>query len=347
MDIVREIDWARRIYLLLFYDKGNVVFHVEKTKKRIVFLREGLLLLYGIIDIGSNTIRMTIYQVEHLKSRVLLHKKDATGLVSYRENGKLSEMGINKACYVLSGYRSILDNFHIEQKYAFATAAFRHISNTIEALDEIEMRTGLKIEVISGEEEGKMSFIGANRLHGLSNGMLIDIGGGSTELVIYQAGKFQKAMSLSIGSLNAYQEYVGDLHPTKAEKKKIEQAVLTQLAQSNDQDFQQGVYELGCGVGGTVRAVSKLKQDLIQDAGLYNELKAVDVETVTEYLMQEKDKAPRQVLDVIAKIAPYRMRTLMPGLIILNTLLKHYHNDRLKVSMSGVREGYLYSKVLK
>lgn len=303
-------------------------------------------MVYGVIDIGSNTIRMTIYKVENVKFRVLLHKKDATGLASYVKNGAMSKQGIEKACHVLNKYRMILENFNVQNKYAFATAAFRNISNSREAVDEIEQQTNLKIEVISGEEEGKLSFIGASRLQSLSDGILIDIGGGSTELVIYKKGIYQKALSLQIGSLSAYRDYIVGLHPTIEEKEKIERAVLGKLEQTDDKDFTHAQYKFGYGVGGTVRAVNKLKQNFYQNLQWRNELESKDVYQITEVLMQEREKAPRQLLDVISRIAPYRLRTLMPGLIILNTLLKKYESCLLRVSMSGVREGYLYSKVL-
>lgn len=281
-----------------------------------------------------------------MRLHVLLHKKDATGLVSYIKNGAMSKQGIKKACHVLNGYRMILENFNVCNQYAFATAAFRNISNSKDAVDEIERQTDLKIEVISGEEEGKLSFIGASRLQTLSDGILIDIGGGSTELVIYKKGIFQKALSLPIGSLSAYQDYIVGLHPTIKEKENIERAVLEKLEQSNDDDFTHAQYKFGYGVGGTVRAVNKLKQNLYQNLQWRNELEAKDVYRITKALMQEREKAPRQLLDVISSIAPYRLRTLMPGLIILNILLKKYGSCLLRVSMSGVREGYLYSKVL-
>jgi len=85
---------------------------------------------------------------------------------------------------------------------AFTTAALRNAKNSREAVAAIEERTGIKIQVISGDEEATFDFIGAT--HNLQNdsGLLIDIGGGSTEIVTYRDRQIQYKTSLPIGSLS-------------------------------------------------------------------------------------------------------------------------------------------------
>ena len=169
------------------------------------------------IDVGSNTIRLSIYQCETDGIKLLLNKKTMAGLAGYVEDGALSPKGVHKACSVLNSYKDIVHNFGIEQLYVFATASLRNISNSQEAVAQIEEKTGLAIDVITGEEEATLDFIGATRLMDVDDGILVDIGGGSTEIVVYEDGKILKATSIPVGSLSLFSGYVGGLIPTNEE----------------------------------------------------------------------------------------------------------------------------------
>ena len=89
-----------------------------------------------------------------------------------------------------------------------STASLRLISNKNEVLEEIERRTGIFVDLISGLEEAKLDFIGATLFTDLDEGVLIDIGGGSTELVSFQDGEMLESFSMPIGSLNTYNRFV-------------------------------------------------------------------------------------------------------------------------------------------
>lgn len=108
-------------------------------------------MLCAIIDVGSNTMRLTLYYYEQTRFQPLLHKKAMAGLMGYVENGRLSDEGLRKAAEVLAEYRRILENFSIEEVHVFATAILRNIDNSDEALAYLQYQSGFDIELISGE----------------------------------------------------------------------------------------------------------------------------------------------------------------------------------------------------
>ena len=121
--------------------------------------------MYSVIDIGSNTIRLTVYQVEEGQIQTVFHEKSTAGLAGYvTEKGKLSRAGIERAITALERFQSILQKLSIEQVAVFATASLRNIVNTDEALECIERRTGFRVEVISGEKEALLDYVGATYL---------------------------------------------------------------------------------------------------------------------------------------------------------------------------------------
>ena len=177
-------------------------------------------------------------------------------------------------------------------------------------------------------------------------GSSIDIGGASTELVVYKDGEIQKKVSLPIGSLNTYDRYVTNLLPSRAERKAIKQMVLNLLKQ--DADLNYGEYKIVCGVGGTIRAARKLNNYLFQLPIANTQIKAPNIKKMLKLLENDEGEAiPVETLEVLLKVVPDRVRTVLPGMIILYTLVKHFHSDYVEVTRAGVRDGYLYRYVLR
>ena len=87
--------------------------------------------------------------------------------------------------------------------------------------------TGLSVDVLSGAEEARLSYLGAVSPTGPNSGLLIDLGGGSTELVHYREGQILSSCSLPLGSLSLFSQYVAHLHPTGKERKAIRAHILS------------------------------------------------------------------------------------------------------------------------
>jgi len=297
-------------------------------------------MIYGIIDVGSNTVRLTIYQYENKELKSLLHKKTMAGLAGYVEKGKMSQKGIEKACNIVAEYKGILDNFSITNMYVFATASLRNIINTDEVVRSIRKSTGVQVDVISGEEEAVLDYVGATQALNITDGLLVDIGGGSTELVSYKNGQIVNAVSMPIGSLSLFTKHVSKLLPKKSEKEAIVEEIKKELAKISS-DEEESFKEI-CGVGGTIRAARKLNNDLLE----YEEKNSMDckhLEKLLKLLSSRKKETYRRILRVV----PDRIHTIIPGMMILNEIARHFESDVIQISNYGVREGYLYSKVLK
>ncbi|MBD3110457.1 phosphatase [Bacillus sp. AGMB 02131] len=297
-------------------------------------------MLYGIIDVGSNTIRLNIYSYNEQQVQSLLHKKTMAGLAGYVTDGYLSVKGMKIACKTLKAYKDILLNFNINNIHVFATASLRNIINTDEVVRTIYEETGLSVDVISGEEEATLGYNGAAVHSNINTGLFIDIGGGSTELVSFEDRKITRAVSLPIGSLSMYSKHVKKLFPKKEEAEAIKQNVLQELHKLGSHYNLQ--YDGICGVGGTIRAAKKLHDNLFPEQS-EQLLQIQNIKTLLEHLHKADKKMLRRVLQTI----PDRVHTIMPGLIILQLIAEHYGSQTITVSPTGVREGYLYSKVLK
>ena len=107
----------------------------------------------AVIDIGSNSMRLTVYETTETGGFTILFKdKVMAGLAGYVEDGALSLDGIARAVLGLMSFRNTLEALNITQVSVFATASLRNITNTTQAVSTIQRATGFSIEVISGEE---------------------------------------------------------------------------------------------------------------------------------------------------------------------------------------------------
>ena len=295
--------------------------------------------MYAVIDIGSNTMRLSVYSIHEREIKPVFHRKNMSALIRYvDEKGCMTDRGVDKAISVLLGFKKILDRVRIRKVYTIATASFRNIRNRQEVVDTIKEITTFEVTVISGEEEGICGFIGAAYNVNVDSGLLVDIGGGSTEFVFYQNKKISKTCSIPLGSLNLYANFVSGLIPTRTEYKKMKAYVREQLEQIDPGNTPAVIL---CGVGGTSRAACKLSNDYFGLPLSNRKMEADDIKKLLRSFYHDKDG-----IDRILRVAPDRIHTIIPGTIILRTIIKYYDCEQILVSEYGVREGYLIKKVI-
>ncbi|MDY5510062.1 Ppx/GppA phosphatase family protein [Dysosmobacter sp.] len=294
---------------------------------------------YALIDMGSNSIRLTVYDVDQTAFKILFREKIMAGLAGYVEHGRLSGDGIECACQSLREFRQTLDLLQIGNLAVFATASLRNISNTAQAVEQIFRATGIPVEVLSGEAEAEYGFQGATCDIRIADGLFADVGGASAELVLFGGGQVRKAASVPVGSLKLYRECVKKILPGKESRRRIEAAVRTAFEGDDLRDFPRRAH-LVC-VGGTARASLRLCRRLF---GLPE-----DSRTFTRSQLEALDRQLRgtgkDTADLILRCEPERIHTLVPGVMVLRFLAERYGVEDITVSHYGVREGYLRRKI--
>lgn len=295
--------------------------------------------MYAVIDVGSNTIRLCIYDVSDGEIYPMLNNKTTAGLAGYVKKGKMTKKGIQKACDVLNRYKDMMEHFPLEKLFVFATASLRNISNTDEALQIITEETGLDIDVLTGHQEATFDFIGAARSMHLSKGVLLDIGGGSTEILVYERGEIQNAISLPFGSLSMFSNHVTGLFPNKKEKKEIEEEVKRELKKVKF--LNKKSFDTVIGIGGSIRATKNMNNDMFDFPRENNIIPAENIPRLLKQFQGEENEILRKVL----KVSPDRVHTLIPGMIVMDTVCQYVKCKDILMSAYGVREGYLYQKL--
>lgn len=294
----------------------------------------------AVIDIGSNSIRLTLCETEQQRFKILFREKIMAGLTGYVEDGTLSAEGIECACTGLLTFRGILQTLEIDSVRVFATASLRNVSNTQQALSVILAATGYTVEIISGEEEALLGYTGAMQELHMTSGAFLDIGGASTEIVTFDSGTPVDFASFPIGSLSLYRRCVKKILPGEGSLKRLRHEIAGTL------DVSEGALDprpLILGVGGTARAALKLAQHYYKSSEDCRSITGEQLDGLCEFLCSGKKDA----IDLILRLEAERIHTLIPGLLILQHTFHLFHAQQLIVSKHGIREGYLCQKILK
>lgn len=300
-------------------------------------------MLHGIIDIGSNTIRMAVYLIEGGHFEQLMKRKATVGLASYVEDGIMQPEGIDKAVETILEYKKFLYCFKITQVTAFTTAALRNAKNSSQAVGEIEHRTGIKIQVISGDEEATLDFIGATHSLNNSSGLLIDIGGGSTEIVTYRDRQIQYKTSLPIGSLGFAKKYVSGILPTMQECMEMHGEAEATIGAAAD--FMTISEAEIVGIGGTFKGACALNNELFNLPAVNRRLETKNIRTLISTFVSDMGMTQKMAITLMRSV-PERLQTIIPGLIIASVLSRRFQSHWITYSDSGVREGYIYDRII-
>ena len=171
---------------------------------------------YGVIDIGSNSVRMVIYSGLRRVPEVIFNEKTLCGLGrAVGHSGKMDTDSIDMALMTLRRYKALCNQMDIRKVDVVATAAVRDAANGQDFVERVKAESGFSIQIISGEEEGRLSGLGVLAGEPHARGVMGDLGGGSLELVRLLEGRVEEKISLPIGPLNLASRFGDDFSAMK------------------------------------------------------------------------------------------------------------------------------------
>ena len=303
----------------------------------------GIFLLYAMMDIGSNTVRLAIYELEGDRVEMIMKRKHVVGLAAYVKNDTLQKAGIDKLVEILQEFKKFLQCLQIHEYVAFTTAAIRNSRNSKAVIREVTRRTGISIRVISGDEEAIYDFIGATHNLEEDEGLLIDIGGGSTEIVHFKNREIEKKVSLPIGSLGFHTRYATSIFPSLEEA--LAMRAEAEATIGAVQEFQALSHAQICGIGGTFKGATALYNSMYGFRRVNTRIDTKRIPSIIRRFLRDSEMTQQDTI-LLMRTVPDRLHTFIPGLIIADVLAKRFSSTSIVYSDSGVREGFIYSEVL-
>ncbi|WP_337034503.1 Ppx/GppA phosphatase family protein [Paenibacillus illinoisensis] len=294
----------------------------------------------GIIDIGSNSIRLVIYELDHEGAYRIIHEDKYAARLSnvVEEDGQILRHSLEQAITVLQQFKATCDAFQTKVIRAAATAAIRNARNAAQIIGWLEEETGLEIECASGDQEAYYGFLGVIQSIDLQDGYVVDIGGGSTEVTVFRDRKRLHSISLPIGAVNSHARYGGEDSWSEANVAALCNDVIQAL---KDQDWVRQHPGLPLiGLGGTMRTLAKIEQKRTQyslPVTHHYEISASAMENLAKSLPYLTSGQRKKV----PGLAKDRADIIVPGVLILRTVFDILQGDRYVVSGAGLRDGIL------
>ncbi len=309
------------------------------------------------IDIGTNTLRLLVAETGPDTFKELCSKRRITRLgQDLDRTGMLSHDARQRSISALLDFRDNIRRHDVLHTAAIGTSALRKASNTHEFVDDVKKRTGLDIGVITGEEEARLTLLGVSRMlrgvHSatgddrLRSSLVIDIGGGSTEIIMTRLGAETEMVSLALGAVYLTERFIEHDPPYRNELELIRRTVRAAL-RMHDKVLGRDPAGVLVGTAGTVTTLAAMEQKLTEyDPEKINRFiltrKAIDsiVTGLSRSTLKERKNIPG--------LESGREDIILAGAIVAQEIMERYGHTRMIVSDWGLREGViidLYDKV--
>jgi len=299
-----------------------------------------------VIDIGSNSIRLILVRLGDQGNFKIIHDlKESVGLEKDLESdSSIKPDRIRKALRTLTMFRNHCEAVQPDQVFAVATEAVRRATNQDYFLERIKEETGFEVRVLSGREEAYYGYVGVNNSMDIKDALLMDLGGGSTELTWMLDGQVKESVSLPLGALNITQQFdlldnIKDEQMRKAQNSIVE--VFKQVPWLSGLQPQTLI-----GIGGTFRNLCKIDR----------RRKSYPLERTHNYPMQIQD-----IMDIHSDVSArnLKQRKTVKGLsserwdnivgatTVITQLINYASVNDVVISGHGLREGLIYDYIAR
>ncbi|ATP39181.1 exopolyphosphatase [Solibacillus sp. R5-41] len=299
----------------------------------------------AIIDIGSNTVRLVLYSYDKNEGlREFGNIKTVARLRTYiLPSGEMSEEGICLLADILNSFKLILTDYDVTDVKAAATAAIRQAINNTEIIARMKEETGLSIDILSEDEEAYYGFVAVANSMDTPSAVTIDIGGGSTEITVFNNKKLQKSVSFPFGTVSLMQRFVSGTIISAEEREQLRSFVTKQFM---SMDWIKDVNLPVIAIGGSARNVAQIHQQQVEYplSGVHQyEMKKNDLVNLRNHLTQLSFEQLKQ----LDGLSSDRADIIVPALEVFIALMTVVHTDNFQISKKGLREGLIISRVLQ
>ncbi|HET6564322.1 MAG TPA: exopolyphosphatase, partial [Xanthomonadales bacterium] len=292
---------------------------------------------YAAIDLGSNSFHLLVARREHGELRVLDRIKEMVRLGGGLDSkGHLDPETRQNALDCLARFGQRLRGIPADNMRAVGTQTFRRMQNANAFLLQAEASLGCGIDIISGREEARLIYLGVSQ--GVSGHedrrLVIDIGGGSTEMVIGEGLETLELESVQFGCVSLTKRFFTDGRISRKRWQKGMDAIMAELQELRLRYLARG-WQTAIGSSGTVLAVS----DMCQQSGLgESDIELAGLEKLQEQLLHFKSTADVQ----FPGLSEQRQPVIAGGLLMLSACFATFELQRLRTSPFALREGLLY-----
>src|SRR5215813_13814618 len=292
--------------------------------------------VFAAVDIGSNSVRLSIAELRRGRLVPLHQDREVTRLgEGVFKDGSLNPQAMARSLKVLRRFHRAVQSHAVDRTRVVATSAMRDSNNGHIFAEWVRSATGWKVEVISGLEEGRLIHLGvlANLRRRPSRLLLIDLGGGSCELTLSNAGHIKEIVTLPLGAVRLTQEFIRRDPPAKQEMKRLHEFIAEEVAHIPRQ-LARAQIKVGIATSGTAAALAGAAQSLRLSSS------RVPLSAITK-LARRLSKLTNRQRASIKGINQKRAEIVVAGAAVYAQILNACGLRAFRYSPLGLRDGIL------
>ena len=287
------------------------------------------------VDLGSNSFHLVIMKNENNSLTSVDCRRELVRLAAGVDSGKLNHETKSRALRCLSHFNDYLKSFPSVQVSAVGTSAFRKLNQDQNFLRLAEAALGQPIRILSGDDEARYIYRGVSQGQPGVSRFVLDIGGGSTEMIVGQGKEPTAVASLELGCVTLTSEFLDYDSLPQSQLNACMNYVDDQLATIADR-FQGVTWEDAMGSSGTIKAVSWAMHNLgIAEEGI---IKRNQLDRLLPVLTQAGNQ---QQLSHLLELNPRRIAVFGAGYIIMNRIFHLFDIKEMRISNKAIREGLI------
>ena len=308
------------------------------------------------IDIGTNTIRLLVTETSDTTHRELYSGRTITRLGQELDRtGMLAPEAQKRSLKAVEAFSHIIESYSVDHTAAVGTSALRSAANSAEFITAVRKRTGIEVAVITGDDEARLTLLGVRWALSpgkgggedpIASALVIDIGGGSTELITTVQGKIETMMSIPLGAVYLTERFIKNDPPLREEMDSIRRVVSKQLDSwereiLRGRDVHPSSLSTVAGTAGTITTLAAMDQELTE----------YDPTRINGYLLSRSSldrlvsMLAASTLDarrMMTGLEPGREDIILAGAIVAQEIMGRCGARQMLVSDWGLREGIVF-----
>ena len=297
-----------------------------------------------IIDIGSNSVRLILVRLHNGSYKIINDLKESLRLIDGMDaDNNIQQSYMDATVKTMHMFKALADSVGADEIFAVATEAIRKAANRQELLQRIQVETGIHVRILSGEEEAHYDYIAIRASLPFTDALIVDIGGGSTEIIQMIGGEKVNSISLPFGTVNLTKRFSLADTITPQKETAIKFFLFEQLKQVKW--LSQVVPRRLVGIGGTIRNMGEIDKAIRQYPLVtthFYEMTASSVQSIHQQICT----APLPKRKQIPGISKARADIFPGASYILSLLLEITGIEKVVISGCGLREGVLFSQLM-
>ena len=303
----------------------------------------------GVLDIGSNTGHLLVFDAHGGAAPLpaYSHKEPLRLAEHLDDSGHVTERGRDALTDFVASSVVVAEDKGCEEIVGFATSAVRDSGNSEEVLDHVHSKTGVRIDVLSGEDEARLTFLAVRRWFGWSAGRLsvFDIGGGSLEIAGGADESPDVAWSVPLGAARLAREYFARARPDEDDLKKLRRKIRAEIARDAGQLLRAGRPDRAAATSKTFRSLARIRGAAAAGEGALvpRSLTLKDL----SYWIPLLVSMGGDELSVLPGVSQSRSHQIVPGALVAEACMDIFDLDELEICPWALREGVILERIDK